>query len=152
MRWSKLFPPLLLLRSLTQTKAVISIPFFGHFIVISVHRKVAFYGLFILSRAAFPPLSGAGVDRDHVKKEDSYEKASSDQTAVEGKANGKQPPQIDKQTAVFQRQPVRSFEGKPPARANGTKPRSGFGIVSYTFPPGTKDRHRNKTLSLCRRK
>ena len=40
LRWSKLFPPLLLLHSLTQTKAVISIPFFGHIITISVHRKV----------------------------------------------------------------------------------------------------------------
>mgnify|MGYP005791951901 CR=1 FL=1 len=90
-----------------------------------------------------------GEDRDHVKKgesyeEDSYEKAKRYQTAVERKANGKQP-------AVFHRQPVRSFGEKPPVRANGTKPRSGFGIVSYTFPPGTKDRHRNKTLSHCRR-
>ena len=32
--------PLLLLRSLTQAKAVISIPFFERSIVISVHRKV----------------------------------------------------------------------------------------------------------------
>ena len=70
--------------------------------------------------------------------------ANDDQTAIEGTPNRKQ-------TVVLQRQPVRSFEEKPPARANGTKPRSGFGIVSYTFPPGTKDRHRNKTLSLCRR-
>ena len=40
LRWSFRLPPLLLLRSLTQTKAVISIPFFGHSITISVHRKV----------------------------------------------------------------------------------------------------------------
>ena len=82
LRWSLRLPPLLLLRSLTQTKAVISIPFFGHSITISVHRKVAFYGLFILFRAAFPPLSGAGVDRVHVKKEERYEQATDDQTAV----------------------------------------------------------------------
>ena len=150
MRWSLRLPPLLLLRSLTQTKAVISIPFFGRSIIILVHRKVAFYGLFVLFRAAFSPLSSAGVDRDHVKKEgsyeeDSYEKAKRYQTAVERKANGKQP-------AVFHSSPSALSGKKPPARANGSKPRSGFGIVSYTFPPGTKDRHRNKTLSLCRRK
>ena len=121
MRWSLRLPPLLLLRSLTQTKAVISIPFFGRSIVISVHRKVAFYGLFILFRATYPPLFGAGEDRDHVKKaesyeEDSYEKAKRYQTAVERKANGKQPPQIDKQTAVFQRQPVRSFRETAPCK------------------------------------
>ena len=68
-----------------------SIPFFGHFIVISVHGKVAFYGLFILFQAASPPLSGAGVDRDHVKKEESYEQSTDDQSAVEGKAKGKRP-------------------------------------------------------------
>lgn len=92
----------------------------------------------------FPASFGAGEDRVHVKKEERYEQAKRYQTAIEGTPNRKQ-------TVVLQRQPVRSFEEKPPARANGTKPRSGFGIVSYTFPPGTKDRHRNKTLSLCRR-
>ena len=86
-----------------------SIPFFGHFIVISVHRKVAFYGLFVLFRAAFPPLSGAGVDRDHVKKEERYEQAKRYQTAVEGNANSKQ-------TVVLQRQPVRSFREIAPCK------------------------------------
>ena len=90
-------------------KAVISKPFFGHFIVISVHRKVAFYGLFVLFRAAFPPLSGAGVDRDHVKKEESYEQSTDDQTAVEGKAKGKRP-------IVLRRQPVRSFREIAPCK------------------------------------
>ena len=121
LRWSKLFPPLLLLRSLTQTKAVISIPFFGRSIIISVHRKVAFYGLFILFRAASPPLSGAGfraaspplsgagVDRDHFKKEGSYEQANDDQTAIEGTPNRKQ-------TVGLQRQPVRSFREIAPCK------------------------------------
>ena len=90
-------------------KAVISIPFFGRSIIISVHRKVAFYGLFILFRATFPPLSGAGVDRDHFKKEGSYEQANDDQTAVEGKAKGKRP-------IVLRRQPVRSFKEKAPCK------------------------------------
>ena len=83
---------MLLLHSSAQTKAVISIPFFGHFIVIKVHRKVAFYGLFVLFRAAFSPLLGAREDRDHFKKEENYERANDDQTAVERKANRKQPP------------------------------------------------------------
>ena len=52
--------------------------------------------------------------------------ANDDQAAVERKAKGKRP-------IVLRRQPVRSFGEKPPARANGTKPRSGFGIVSYTI-------------------
>ena len=56
-----------------QTKAVISIPFFGHFIIISVHRKVAFYGLFILFRATFPPLSDAGEDKKTKTLEVRYE-------------------------------------------------------------------------------
>ena len=109
MRWSLQLPPLLLLRSLTQTKAVISIPFFGRSIIILVHRKVAFYGLFVLFRAAFSPLSSAGVDRDHVKKEGSYEKANDDQTAVERKAKGKRP-------IVLRRQPVRSFGETAPCK------------------------------------
>ena len=98
-----------MLRSYAQAKAVISIPFFGHFIVISVHRKVAFYGLFVLFRAASPPLSAAGEDRDHVKKEERYEQANDDQTAIEGTPNRKQP-------AVFQRQPVRSFREIAPCK------------------------------------
>ena len=59
---------------------------------------------------------GAGADRDHVKKEESYVQANDDQTAVERKAKGKQPPQIVKQPAVFQRQPVRSFKEKAPCK------------------------------------
>ena len=116
LRWSFRLPPLLLLRSLTQTKAVISIPFFGRSIIILVHRRVAFYGLFVLFRAAFSPLSSAGVDRDHVKKEERYEQSNDDQTAVERKANRKQPPQIDKQTVVLQRQPVRPFGETAPCK------------------------------------
>ena len=52
--------------------------------------------------------------------------ATDDQTAVERKANGKQP-------AVFHSSPSALSGKQPPARANGTKPRSGFGIVSYTI-------------------
>ena len=54
-------------------KAVISKPFFGHSLTISVHRKVAFYGLFILFRAASPPLSGAGEDKKTKTLEVRYE-------------------------------------------------------------------------------
>ena len=60
LRWSLLLPPLFLLRSYAWAKAVISIPFFGHIITISVHRKVVFYGLFVLFRATYPSLSDVG--------------------------------------------------------------------------------------------
>ena len=70
-------------------KSVISIPFFGQFIIISVHRKVAFYGLFVLFRIICLPPYNVGMDRKIKNLEESYEQDKNNQTVVIVKPNRK---------------------------------------------------------------
>ena len=63
-------------------------------------------------------LYARGIKIKNIYWELFYENTKNDQTAVNGKLNYK----------------LRIIHyKKPPARANGTKPHCGFGIVSYTF-------------------